>query len=186
MNNKRKIVLISVVSGAISLALISFIIFYFSKEIKNYSQELLSVRNRLSSISGQTSGVSQIKEIYKEIEPNINKVDQSFVDSGVPIGLIKFFEETAKESNVLINISSSAIKETEEDLWLSIGFRTNLTGSFVNTLRFIDKIESGSYLVEIQDLKIQRLSESELKGIQYSQFSLGDVNVNLSIKVYTK
>jgi len=49
----------------------------------------------------------------------------------------------------------------------------------------LEKLKSSFYLIEIQNLTISRLSETELKSKEFEEFSLGDVKATLSIKVYT-
>ena len=61
-----------------------------------------------------------------------------------------------------------------------------MIGSSSDFLKFLEKIETGPYLIKIQNLNIRRLTEKELKSKGFSQFALGDVKASLSIQVYAK
>lgn len=197
MTTNRKILLISIVFGLVVLILICFGVYPLLKRIKNNSQEFIAIRKDLILSSGQIGSLAEIKKIYEEIEPDFEKINQFFIDPEVPLDLIKFFEKTAEDSKVSIDISSSSalkkselkkseLKKSGKELRGSLGFQISLVGSFPNCSRFLEKVETGPYLIEIQDVNIKRLTEAELKSLKYEQFSPGAVSANLAIKVYTK
>lgn len=186
MTPKRKILLISVIFGLIFFSLIIFIIYPLLKEIKESSVELISAKKYLISSRDQTENINQIRKIYKEMEPDFKKIDNFFIDPEVPIDLIKFWEKMAADSEVLIKVSSVVLKTAETDPWKSMGFQLVLTGSFPHFSRFLEKIETGPYLIDIQNLNIKRLTEQDLQFSKYEQFSLGDVSATLMVKVFNK
>jgi len=173
MTTNRKIFLTLVVSGSVALVLIFFIVYPLLRGIKKSSGELIAIRNDLIEISGQTGSLVQIKKIYEEVEPDFKKIDQFLIDPEVPIDLIRFWEKTAKDSEVSINIYSTVLKKSGNELWNSMGFQITLIGSFSHFLRFFEKVETGPYLVEIQNLNVKRLFA-------------GEVSINLAVEVFTK
>jgi len=186
MAPNKKIFLISIIFTAFLLILICFVIYPLFKEIKKSSENLIVVRKELTLSRDLSGNIGQIKKLYGEIEPDFKKIEGFFIDSEAPIDLIKFWEETASDLKILINITPISMGIKEADPWNSIGFQMNLVSSFSNFVRFLEKIENSPYLIEVLNLNIRSLDESELKSPKYIQFSAGDINANLVVKVFAK
>jgi len=186
MTQNKKILLISIISGLISIVLIVFIIYPLFEKIRENSKKVSAVKQDLLLSRGKAGSLEQVKETYENLKPDLEKIDGLFVDPQVPINLIQFWEKTATESGISIDISPAFLKASEVDPWNSIAFQVTLIGSFPNFLKFLEKIENASYLIEIQSLTARRLIERELKPTEQEQYSLGDVRVTLLTKVFTK
>ncbi len=137
MTPNKKTLLISVTFGIISLVLITLVIYPLFKGIEKDSEELITIKRNLVFSQDKTGNISQIRKIYEEIEPDSQKIDNFFVDPGVPIDLIKFLEKIANDSKTLISITSIVNKTDENNPWNYMEFQTNLVGSFPNFLRFL-------------------------------------------------
>lgn len=185
MTPNKKTLLISVTFGIISLVLITLVIYPLFKGIEKDSEELITIKRNLVFSSDKTESISQIRNIYEEIEPDSKKIENLFIDPEVPIDLIKFLEQIAQDSKILINITS-VVSKTSGDDWNYMEFQINLIGSFPNFLRFLEKVENSSYLMEAQNLSVKRLNEQEFTSPKYKQFFSGDINANLTIKAFTK
>lgn len=177
MATKRKTIIFLVIIEIVVLIFIGFLALLQLKEIKRISQELSELKKELILFQGKTEDLEQFKETYQKLEPNFKKIDRLFVDPGIPIDLIKFWENTADESGLLIEISPVFIKPIESDPWEPIGFQLVLTGSPQNFLKFLEKIEAGPYLSEVQSLVIAK-QEKEAEG--------GGVKATLLVKVFAK
>ena len=185
MNPSNKIYLISAIFGLITLVLIFFFVYPLFKEIKKNSEDLITFRKELISLEAKIENLRKFKEIFQTLQPDLEKIDKLLVDSEVPIDFIKFLEKTAIDSQVLIEISATSSKTIQTDPWPSLGFQIILTSSFQNYLKFLEKLETSPYLIEIQNLIVRRLSENEIR-LMPRTFSLGDVKATLSIKVFTQ
>jgi len=86
-------------------------------------------------------------------------------------------DKTAENSKLLSDISSVSVKTSETDPWSSLGFQITLAGLLPDFLRFLEKIETAPYLIEVQNLTVKKVSGSGL--------NLG-VSATLIIKVYTR
>lgn len=186
MEPKKKIIIFSLIFGIITLVLINFVICSLLEGIKKDSEEFIAAKKELILSKGETGKFEQFKETYKELEPDLEKIDKLFVDPEVPIDLIEFWEKTAIDSELSINISPALLKALETDPWHSVGFQIALVGPFPDFLKFLEKIENAPYLIEIQNLIVKRLTKQELKSTKYEQFSPGDVNITLVTKVFTQ
>ncbi|PIR71899.1 MAG: hypothetical protein COU42_03110 [Candidatus Nealsonbacteria bacterium CG10_big_fil_rev_8_21_14_0_10_36_24] len=188
MNSIKEIILISVVFGILTLLLIVFLVYPFLKDIQQVSDELILLREKLFLAKSEFEKSEQFKQGYKGLESDLNKIQQFFINPEVPIDLIEFWEKTAAGAGLSINIVPTSLSAValESEPWSSLIFRLNLTGSFPNFLKFLQKTERGPYLIEVQDINVKKLTEREIGSKGYENFSIGDVFVNLVIKVFSK
>ena len=124
------------------------------------------------SLEKKIENLKEFQTLWLEIEPNLKKIDQLFIDPQVPVEFVNFLEKIAKDSEILIEISSAISSKTEKDPWPSLLLQINSTAPFSEFLKFLEKIETSPYLIEIQNLNARRLIE-------------GDAEITLSVKVYT-
>jgi len=178
MSPKKKIIIFSAIFGLAVIVMVGFIIYPLLKGIEKSSEEFIAAKKELILSKEEARKFEQFEEIYKELEPDLEKINQFFVDSDIPIDLIKFWEKEARDSKLSIKISPISSKTAKTDPWNSIRFRLSLVGSFPNFLKFLEKTEMSPYLIEIQNLTVEKLSQEELDS--------KDVSIALVIKVYTK
>jgi len=172
MTLKNKINLSLIIFIILSVCLIVLVIYPLFKEIKNSSEELVSEKQKLFSLEKKIENLKEFQTLWLEIEPNLKKIDQLFIDPQVPVEFVNFLEKIAKDSEILIEISSALPSKTEKDPWPSLLLKINSTAPFSEILKFLEKIETSPYLIEIQNLNARRLIE-------------GDAEITLSVKVYT-
>lgn len=168
MNPIRKIILLSVVFGAIVLLLVAFIISPLFEQLQRISGEFILAKKELLLSEGEIGKSEQFKERYQKIKSDIDKIDQLFINPEVPLNLIEFWEKTAENTNLFIEISPTSLKSSEQDPWNSMGFRVNVVGLFPDFLKFLQKMETGPYLIEVQNITVKEAA------------------VNLTIKVFTQ
>lgn len=177
MKSKQKIIIILIILTALSFVLVGFLIHLQLKGVKKTSEELVNLKKELILFQSKAGELEQFKKTYQELEPDLKRIDSLFVDPEVPIELIKFWENIASDSGLLIEISPAFIKPGETEPWKPMGFQLVLTGSPKNFLKFIEKIETGPYLTEVQSLVITK-QEKEVEG--------GDVKATLLTKAFIK
>ncbi|MDP2910550.1 MAG: hypothetical protein Q8N58_02070 [bacterium] len=186
---KKQITVILIGSLAMALILFFIFVFFFLKGIKQTSADLVNIKKELFLFQTKLSGEEDVNENYQKIEPDLTRIENSFVNPEVPVDLIKFWEQTASNSGIYINIvpiSSSADDKDKKYAWGFMNFRLSLFGSFEDLLRFLEKIEAGPYLIEIKDLSIQKLNSSDLVSKEYPSLSVNDVKAILTLKVFTE
>lgn len=186
MNLKRKIQISIIFFFGTAILLIAFLIYPLFSEIKKTSQNFLLQKQKLIELEKKVENLEKFKIIFPEISADLEKIDNLFVNREIPVDFIRFLEKTSRDSQISLKISAVLPLEIETEPWSSILFQLVLAGPFPNVSQWLEKLESSIYLIEIQNLTITHLSETELKSKQYEQFSLGDVKATLSIKVYTK
>jgi len=189
MNLKKQTIVVLGIFIVIVLILIFVLIYPSLKGLKQASSNFVEIKRELALFHCRAEEIQNLKSDYKEIERDLEKTEGFFVDAGVPIGLIEFWEETALNSGITINIapiSSRSKEDNKKDKWNSMIFRLNSIGSFPDFLRFLEKIEVGSYLIEIEDLSIRKLTSSDIGFDNYKNFSINDVKTILTVKVFIK
>ncbi len=185
MTLKNKINLSLIIFSILIISFLVFIIHPLFTGIKNNSEDLIFKKQKLLSLETKIENLEKFQSLWQEIEPNLEKNDQLFIDPKVPVEFISFLETAARDYEVPIEISSALPKKIEKDPWPSLFFQISSTTSFPKFLKFLARIETGPYLIEIQNLNARKLTEKELKSKESERFSLGDVKTTLSIKVYT-
>lgn len=154
---KKKIYIIVLAFFLIALCLILIFIYPLSKEIYDKSQEFVSEKQDSLIMAKELEDTKAFQQEYQEYSENLEKIDSLFVDAQNPVELIKFLENTAKESSVRLEISSpSFLSSAESPL---IIFRLSSYGNFLDNLSFIKKLEAGHYLIKIQNLDIGRYQD---------------------------
>ena len=185
MNIKNKINLSLIFFLFLSIFFVAFLVYPLLKDIKNNSKEIISQKKEVLSLENKIKDIEEFRKNYAKIKPNLEKIETLFTNSEAPIDFISFLEKTSQDCRVSIQIVPAAITRSEEP-WPSLSFSITSAGSFPNFLRFLEKLESGPYLTEIQNLSIKRLQDTELKSKEFESLSLGDIQASFLIKVFTK
>lgn len=185
MNPKKQIIITSLILGLISIVFLFFVSLFLVKKIQKNSETIFRQRREFRSLANQGKELEEIQRLYNRVEPDFTRIDNFFLDFEVPVDFIKFLEAAAKDTDVSINISTGNIKKRDPELlWNYTDFQIGLSGSFSNFLKFIKKIESAPFLLEITNLSVQKSGQVETtqKGKKVSE----ELKANLSIKVFTK
>ena len=186
MNIKNKINLSLIFFLILAIFLIAFLIYPLLEDIKDYSKEIISQKKEIKVLENKIRDTEEFRKNYAEIKPNLEKIETLFTNSEAPIDFISFLEKTSQACHLTIKIVPSAITKKTEEPWPSLSFSITSLGSFPNFLRFLEKLESGPFLTEIQNLSIKRLLETELKLKEFENLSLGDIQASFLIRAFTK
>lgn len=175
MKTNNKIYTTLAIFALLSLFLIVFFVWPLIKQIKTDSENLVSDKNSMLALSAQIKEIENFKKNYESYKPELEKIDQLFVDSNNPVEFIEFLEETAYDSSITSQISLPSSSSNSQQF---IILQFSSKGSFSGILNFAKKIETGPYLVEIENLTIQRPS-LDIKDAKAN-------NATFAIKVFTK
>ena len=186
MSPKNKINLSLVIILLAGILLFVFLILPIYKNIKGGVQELIVQKQKLMSLEEKTRNVEDFKKNHSEIEQQLGKAEDLFINSEAPVEFISFLQQMAQNYHLLIEIGPSEPFETKTEPWLYINFHITIHSSFPNFLRFLEKLESSPYLIETKSLSLERLTERDLTAEKLAEFSLGDVKAGLLIDVYAK
>jgi len=158
----------------VTLLIVAFFVFPLLKKIQATSNEIKSQKEKYITLENQIKELEEFKMLYQDLAVFLEKIDQLFVDPEVPVDFIGFLEKKAAESYLTITISPSTPGKGAQDYWPSLGFHVSSKGYFPNFMKFLEKLESSPYLIEIRSLNVNQAAEADR------------INTNLIIKVYTK
>lgn len=181
----KKTYLISILFiGFFSLSVI-FLVVPLIKEIEKDTRDLIAIRGDREFFYEEKKNVEKFENIFKEIKPNFNKMNDLFVSSEVPIDFLDFLEKLALESNISIKIYTSvSLDKSDKNLWLFLNFNLEASGSFSDFSRFIEKLENSHYLIQIQNLTIRKTKTS----VSLAEGSLEEEKISSSfvLKVFAE
>jgi hypothetical protein len=186
MSIKNKINLSLIFFLISAIFLLAFLIYPLLKGIENYSKEIISQKKEALSLENKIKNIEEFRKNYAKTKPNLDKIETLFTNSEAPIDFISFLEKTSKDCHLTIKIVPIAIAKEGEEPWPSLSFSITSLGSFPNFLRFLEKLETGPYLIEIQNLGIKKLSDTELKSKEFENLSVGDIRADFLIKVFAR
>src|SRR3989338_10437332 len=180
---KQKTYIVAFISIAAVISFSVFLIWPIAQDIKKYSEELAVQKKNFSVSIEEAQSTQDDRKFYENGKEALGKVNALFVNADIPIDLIKFLEDNAASVNLAISIAPGIIDDKEEKQWPALAFHLSIQGSFSNLLKFVAKMESGPYLIDIVSLDIKGLiEEKKIAG----GVSSGDVSAIIVIKALTK
>ncbi len=184
LDNKIKILLL-LLAVLISSALYFGVIPVLSK-IKSNSEQIVAQKNKIKDFQIKNQVMGESEDYLRKIFLDADKAVDVFIDGEVPVEFLRFLEKTARDCNVAMDISLSSTPKVKEEKWPHLFFQINSIGFLPDFLRFFEKLENCPYLIDIQSLSVNRLSDENLKSKEYEGFSSGSVTATISVKVYSK
>jgi len=153
---------------------------FLIKEIKKSSESYLVTKKELLSIEPKIESFKSIEIQHLELQPDLERIKNMFINPEVPINFVEFLEKTALKTNTSIKISLPPQKVEEFKGFSSLLFQISSYGSFSNFSKFLEILKNSSYLINFEALNVKRLEEKELSELK---LNLGDVAFNFSIRV---
>jgi hypothetical protein len=167
-------------SFTVVILLLILCVYFVMDGIIKDSKNLVSLQNQIATLNVQTKNIDIFKKSYNDYLPNLQKVDQMFADPQNPLDFIKFLEDTASLSGINLQISAPTFSKESGLNIMSV--QLTLQGNFSDTLNFLEKIESGQYLIKIKDLSV-----GNYQATDKNQKSITNgVQTNFLLEVLTK
>lgn len=179
MSTKKKIYLYLAILIGVSLVFLVLILPGLLKAIREDSEKLISLQNELIFLQKEKENLKQLEVIYQTSQADLEKINALFVDPEVPVEFIDFLEKNGELSQQEIDISLVQRKQGEDEPWPSLLFQISTSGSFPNFLKFLERLQSSPYLVEILNLNIKKATKT-------GTLLPGEVESTFLIKVFTR
>lgn len=197
MKDFTKIKLQFILYFILIIALILGIIFLF-KKTKLKMNEYIKDKEEFFSLQKKVSSFDVQEKKYKKISPFLSKIENSFFS--IKEGEIKnkkiseFFkniEEGGKKEGVDVKIKNLTEPTQKDNFYL---FELEVSGSFVNILRFLFFIENtptkNYYLIEVKKIELSRVVSGECTGgdsenCQEKRQKI-EVNGTIEFKIFSK
>ena len=181
MSPKSKLILSVVSLIFLSLFLLLVLVWPTSSGIQKISREMMADKEKAANLEARVENTEDFRKFLEEKEGDFKRAEGILIDSEVPIEFIGFLEKVSQDSDIFFKISSGSLNKGADDLWPSISFQVNASGDFSGLSRFLEKIESSPYLVEISNLALNQGGKAVGK-----EAPQGTLNAALSLKVFTK
>lgn len=173
MNTRKKIHILLLILGIVTLVMVIFIIYPLFKGIRENSQDFLFQKGELALLRIKLAYLRGFERTHIIRKGELDKINALFINPEAPVGLVNFLENTARNCRVSIAISPVTSQKDKTDLWPSVAFQINTAGTFSDFSRFLEKIEASPWLIEILDLEIRKT------GVE-------TIDASFLIKVYSK
>jgi len=165
-----------IVLGIIAALLAGCAVRPLFSSIKYNSETFISQRDSLTALEKKSDNLKRFQSTYEIYQDNLKKMDELFIGKEEPVEFIEFLEDEAGRSKLTIDLTPLTFKAVEEDVWPSTSFEVDMEGSFPNFLRFLDRIESSSYLIVLSDFSLNKPTKN----------TNGDIAISFRIKAYTR
>jgi hypothetical protein len=146
---------------ALAAVLAAMVFFAVMPILSEIGKAGVSVREQRGKIAGYDKRIAVAREFAsftKDEKNNLDNINGVFVDAQSPsdfINFINFLENTARNTLVNIDFSSSVPSTGTDSDSSSVGVEADISGNMGNILRFLKNIETSHYLVEVQGINIQ-------------------------------
>lgn len=169
MTAKKKTILSIIIFPLLIVAVLIFIIYPLFLEIQRSSQNIIEQKVKLISLESQNQNLKKFKNSDQIFEQYSIKTDTLFINGEMPLDFINFLEKVKKDYSLSLKMSIGSVSKEAKDTWSSINFNINVTGDYDKFMKFLEKIETGPYLTEVNNLN---LNKGEDKNEILSSFSL--------------
>ncbi|MCK4782037.1 type 4a pilus biogenesis protein PilO [Candidatus Parcubacteria bacterium] len=186
MNFKNKTQTSLIMFCVLNIGLIAFLIYPLISDIRKNSQELISAKKDFIVFEAKIRNLEEFNTTYLELEPNFEKAFNLFIDPKAPVRFMESLEKISQDCQMQTEILPVQISRVKEDQWSFLPLKITSVGYFPNFLKFLKKIEYSPYLIEIQSLSINGLTEREIKSKEFENLVFGGVRTTLDIKVFTQ
>lgn len=159
-----------------SVLLVVFAIYPLFKGILRNADDLVATKGNIASLSAEINNFDSLNKQYQSYKPNLDKINNLFINANVPIDFIRFLENLAASSSLSATISpGQSVGGSGQQQWKAVNFSVSAQGSYVNFSRFLERLENAPYLIGIQNLSINSQNDKS-----------GEISANMNIKVFAK
>jgi Tfp pilus assembly protein PilO len=176
---KKEIYIIILASFLLSVSLLLFFICPLLEEIGRDSRQIIEQKNKILILKNEFDEAQKFQKKYETLKPDLDKLDQIFVDSKNPVSFIEFIEKTGSDSGVRTEINAPSFAQDGALNYAEI--HLSCKGDFSGILKFINSLETDDYLIQVENLNI-----SNFKEAQSSKKIITETQAELAIKVFSK
>ncbi len=184
LKEKQKIKIDIAVFSLFLILIIFLAITPLSSQLKEDSGNLATKKSTLIFLENQIKALNDFQNSGSQYQDKINKLDTSFVSKEAPVDFIEFLEKQAKKQNLKITLSSTALKTSQKEALLAVGFRAVLIGDFPDALIFLQKMEKSPWLVKVEQVSINR-EGFQNNSHQTEDVKVGQVTLSLSFETFS-
>lgn len=128
-------------------------------KIGELNNDIYDKRVRLEILQRQKTQIEQVEGDYKKIQEDTKKLSQVFILKERTLDFISVLENIASENQLSQEISLEELNRSTGEIQ-KITLQINLQGDFVNLTKYINKLESLDYYIDINSLNFSKKENS--------------------------
>lgn len=187
LKSQQKIYLHLIIFSLIICLILILVILPLINRVKAKSQVFQQEQRTLFLLREKKNYLTQLQTEAQISQTNLDKVKGVFLQPEQAIDFIMALESiaslTANQQEIQI---LSPTKEKTKIERPTLSFQLSLWGSFPNLIRFLIYLENMDYLVQVEQLRIRRLSQQDLNRKKLANLLPGDIETKMNIVVYTQ
>lgn len=172
MRRPRRTLLILILFFAFVSFFLAFAIFPLLKSIAKTTEVLQTQKQKFTELEASQKALEDFRKFKVANQDQFSKLKSFLVDTENPSSFFAFLENLADSQGFQLRIVPQEPKTIPGDLWPSIDFQVSSHTSFPKLFAFLEKLETGPYLLSIQNLQV---TEKE-----------GEVDFSLFFRAYGK
>jgi len=174
MEIKNKIYLLSGLFVAVFVLICIVGSMFIMPKLSEASQSLREERTNLARLEHGLANIEEFRAEKLSLDNYSSEIGQIFIDKDAPVGFLSFLEKEAQDAGLNVNIVPLSLKK-EESSAFGVVFQVSSYGSPTSILSFLRRVETSSYLFEITEVNIVKLSDKQIADFQEGDIMLGFV-----------
>lgn len=164
------------------LSLIYFIVAPTIKEIKAMVKAIEAQRQDLEKKYVKSQSLKQLTENFKKIEPQLELIDQIFINKNRELEFITSLENEADKNQVSQKINLSAPQKAENQNFQKTSLQLFTKGGFSGQLQYLSNLERLSYYINVKLLELSPIGAGE--KIKADNGETNNLNMSLNADTY--
>jgi len=151
MKSKDKLYIISGICIVIALCFTAFFIYPTLSDVIRSSHKVLADKAQNILMQKELAELKAFKDNESQYTADVKRAGNLFVDAQNPVDFVEFIESIANQSNVSSDISLAPSPQGGP-----INFVIETKGSFTATANFSRRMETGSYLITVKKISMDK------------------------------
>lgn len=161
IGTEKKISIAGFIIAAIIACIIIFVIIPGISGIKKIGEDIMQQRIDAENKYKKGQKLNKLAENLKIIEPQIEKLDQIFINQNDALKFITSLEETAEKNKVKQKINLLIAQKAPFNNYQKMPLQLFIEGNFIDELNYLLSLENLNYFVNI---KLLEITAGEAKG----------------------
>jgi len=151
---KKKIIIVFGVLISVVIVLTILVIIPSIKNIKEIATDIMSRRADVEKKYIKGMNLNKLTNGLKTIEPQLNKLDDIFVEENKMLDFITTLEKIAEKNKITQKINPALTQKVSYDNYKKIPLQIFSQGNYINQIKYLDEIESLNYYINVKLIEL--------------------------------
>ncbi len=181
----KQIFSISLFFSVIFAALIFFLLIPNIKKITQTRDNIIGQKIQMERDMINQRNISTLSKKIEEIEPQLNKLEQIFINKNRELEFITALEGIAQNNNISQNLQLNPASEDADKLYKKIPLTLKCQGEFKHIINYLTDLEALQYYVTINYLAFSSQKSSKSAQASGNNTAANNPIVTMQIKADT-